>query len=44
MTTSNRLFGNISTIYRVLRKARFFCYCASYNHFATAHLPNICLL
>jgi hypothetical protein len=28
----------------LLRKAQFFGYCASYNHFATSHLPNICLL
>ena len=28
----------------LLCKAQFFGYCASYNHFATAHLPNVCLL
>jgi len=28
----------------LLRKAQFFGYCASYNHFATSHLPNISLL
>ena len=28
----------------LLRKAQFIRYCSSYNHFATAHLPNICLL
>jgi len=27
----------------LLRKAQFFGYCAPYNHFATSHLPNICL-
>ena len=28
----------------LLRKAQFFGYCASYNHFVTAYLSNICLL
>ena len=28
----------------LLRKAQYFSYCASYNHFPTSHLPNICLL
>ena len=28
----------------LLLKAQFFSYCASYNQFATSHLPNICLL
>jgi hypothetical protein len=28
----------------LLRKAQFFRYCASYIHFVTAHLSNICLL
>ena len=39
MTISNRL-----RFIWLLRKAQFFSYCASYNHFATSHLPNICLL
>ena len=28
----------------LLRKAKLFGYCASYNYFPTAHLPIICLL
>ena len=32
------------TFIRLLRKAKFFGYCASYNYFPTAHLRIICLL
>ena len=44
MTTSNRLFGNISNIYKATAQSQIFRYCASYNYFPTAHLPIICLL
>ena len=44
MTNSNRLFGNISTIYMASAQSPIFCCCASYNYFPTAHLPIICLL
>jgi len=44
MTTSNGLFGNISTIYMATAKTQFFAYYAPYNYFPTAHLQIICLL
>jgi len=48
MTTSNRLFRNISTIYMataqspifwLLRMVQLFCYCASPNYLSTANQP-----
>jgi len=50
MTTSNRLFGNISTIYMataqspifwLLRIVQLFSYCASPNYISTANRPII---
>ena len=48
MTTSNRLFGNISTIYMstaqkpiflLLRNIQLFCYSASHYYLSTANRP-----
>jgi len=50
MTTSNRLFGNISNIYKataqspifwLLRIIQLFSYCTSPNHLSTANRQNI---
>jgi len=43
MTTSNCLFGKISTIYMASTQSPTFRLLRIY-HFATAHLPIICLL
>ena len=43
MTTSNRLFGNLSTIYMATVQSPIFWLLRIY-HFATAHLPSIYLL
>jgi len=44
MTTSNRLFENISTIYMATAQSPIFGYCTSHNYFPTAYLSIICLL
>jgi len=50
MTTSNRLFGNISNIYKataqspifwLLRIIQLFSYCTSPNYLSTANRQNI---
>jgi len=43
MTTSNRLFGNISTIHMVTAQSQNFSLLSIYN-FATANIPIIYLL
>jgi len=43
MTTSNRLFGNISTIYMATAQSTIFWLLCIY-HLATAHHPIIYLL
>ena len=43
MTTSNRLFGNVSTIYMATAQSPIFWLTRIY-HFATAHLPLIYLV
>jgi len=37
MTTSNRVFGNISTIYMATAQSQFLGYCASPNYISTAY-------
>jgi len=44
MTTTNRLFRNISNIYMATEQSPTFWFCASNNYFPTAHPPIICLL
>jgi len=40
MTTSNRLFGNVSTFYMATAQSQIYSLLRIY-HFATAHLPII---
>ena len=44
MTTSNRLLGNISNIYKATALSPNFLSTAHHNYFPTAHLSIICLL
>ena len=44
MTTSNRLFGNISTIYMATTQCTIFGLLRITQSFCYSHLPNICLL